>query len=78
MLNSATAASGVTSDGWTSTNIIVANTARVMQFQDFDADYIRRLVSGDPAGENHFASYFGELIEIKLRGRVQPATNWTT
>jgi len=42
-----------------------------MQFQDFDADYIRRLVSGDPAVEDHFASYFGELIEIKLRSRVR-------
>ncbi len=37
----------------------------------FDSEYIRRLVAGDPATEQHFASYFGELLWIKLRNRIR-------
>lgn len=40
-----------------------------MEFYGFDAGYLERLASGDPATEKHFHSYFGELILIKLRAR---------
>ncbi len=42
-----------------------------MQFQSFDDDYLRRLRDGDSQVEQHFASYFGELICLKLRRRVR-------
>lgn len=42
-----------------------------MQFQTFDEDYLRRLRNGDSQTEQHFASYFGELIHLKLRRRVR-------
>ncbi len=42
-----------------------------MIFHSFDADYIRRLTEGDPATEEHFASYFGELLLLKLRSRLR-------
>ena len=42
-----------------------------MQFQTFDEDYLRRLRNGDAQVEQHFASYFGELIHLKLRRRVR-------
>jgi len=41
-----------------------------VQFQTFDDDYLRRLRDGDSRVEEHFASYFGELIHLKLRRRV--------
>jgi RNA polymerase sigma-70 factor (ECF subfamily) len=40
-----------------------------VEFYGFDADYLKRLASGDPATEQHFHSYFGQLILIKLRAR---------
>ncbi len=42
-----------------------------MDFQQFDAEYLRRLTVGDPVTEQHFTNYFGELLSIKLRGRVR-------
>lgn len=42
-----------------------------MQFQTFDENYLRRLRDGDSHVEQHFASYFGELIHLKLRRRVR-------
>lgn len=42
-----------------------------MIFHSFDADYIRRLTDGDPATEQHFASYFSELLLLKLRSRLR-------
>ncbi len=38
-----------------------------MEKRDFDAQYVRQLTEGDPSIERHFASYFGELVRIKLR-----------
>jgi RNA polymerase sigma-70 factor (ECF subfamily) len=35
----------------------------------FDAAYVERLAAGDPHTVDHFNSYFGELILIKLRAR---------
>jgi RNA polymerase sigma-70 factor (ECF subfamily) len=43
--------------------------ARV-QFMAFDAPYLERLQRGDAGTEQHFASYFGELIRLKLRSRL--------
>jgi RNA polymerase sigma-70 factor (ECF subfamily) len=37
----------------------------------FDQDYLERLARGDADTERHFASYFGELLLIKLRARVR-------
>ena len=41
-----------------------------MQFIAFDAPYLERLQRGDAATERHFATYFGELIRLKLRSRL--------
>jgi RNA polymerase sigma-70 factor, ECF subfamily len=39
----------------------------------FDSAYISRLVRADPATERHFTEYFGELLSLKLRGRLPSA-----
>jgi len=41
-----------------------------MEFRPFDDEYVERLRAGDAPTEQHFASYFGQLIEIHLRSRV--------
>ncbi len=41
-----------------------------LQRYGFDADYVNRLTSGDRDTEEHFARYFGTLLTIKLRGRL--------
>ena len=41
-----------------------------MQFFAFDAAYLESLRSGDARTEEHFVSYFGELIQLKLRSRL--------
>lgn len=41
-----------------------------MQFFAFDAAYLERLRSGDARTEEHFVRYFGELIQLKLRSRL--------
>lgn len=42
-----------------------------MTFQSFDAEYVRRLTQGDAVVEEHFASYFGNLLFLKLRARLR-------
>jgi RNA polymerase sigma-70 factor (ECF subfamily) len=42
-----------------------------VHFHTFDDEYLRRLRDGDSQVEQHFASYFGELIHLKLRRRVR-------
>lgn len=42
-----------------------------MTFQSFDAEYVRRLKDGDAQVEEHFASYFGNLLYLKLRSRLR-------
>jgi RNA polymerase sigma-70 factor (ECF subfamily) len=39
----------------------------------FDAEYVRRLTAGDPGIEAHFTKYFGDLLSLKLRGRLRSA-----
>ena len=41
-----------------------------LQFIEFDAPYLERLKRGDAATEEHFVSYFSELIRLKLRSRL--------
>ena len=43
---------------------------RGLQFIAFDAPYLERLKSGDARTEEHFVSYFSELIRLKLRSRL--------
>ena len=38
-----------------------------MEFCAFDKSYLERLRAGDFRTEQHFASYFGALIQIKMR-----------
>jgi RNA polymerase sigma-70 factor, ECF subfamily len=40
-------------------------------FYDFDDSYLERLREGDFRTEEHFVSYFSELIRIKLRSRLR-------
>ncbi|KAA6456411.1 sigma-70 family RNA polymerase sigma factor [Acidobacteria bacterium AB60] len=42
-----------------------------LQFESFDATYVARLRAADGPTLEHFASYFGELIQLKLRSRVE-------
>jgi RNA polymerase sigma-70 factor, ECF subfamily len=52
--------------------ILKSNSLRgPMQTVSFDAEYVRRLAGGDACVEQHFYSYFSELLYIKLRGRVR-------
>jgi RNA polymerase sigma-70 factor (ECF subfamily) len=41
-----------------------------LQFQSFDESYVERLRSGDFRTQEHFVSYFSELIQLKLRSRL--------
>jgi len=41
-----------------------------MQFREFDACYVDQLRSGDTTTQEHFFSYFGELIRLKTRRRL--------
>lgn len=40
-----------------------------VEFYSFDADYLQRLETRDPATEDHFVSYFQPLLRIKFRSR---------
>jgi RNA polymerase sigma-70 factor, ECF subfamily len=44
-----------------------------VQFFTFDETYLERLCSGDFCAEEHFVSYFTQLIQLKLRSRVPSA-----
>lgn len=41
-----------------------------MEFQAFDAVYLDKLRRGDQTTEQHFVTYFSELISLKLRSRL--------
>ncbi len=47
------------------------NVSLTLNFQSFDGEYVRRLTEGDPQVSDHFTSYFGELLSLKLRMRVR-------
>jgi len=40
---------------------------------EFDRAYVERLIAEDPDTEQHFSRYFGDLLSIKLRGRLRSA-----
>ena len=42
-----------------------------MNFETFDASYVSRLRAGDAPTEQHFVTYFSELILLKLRPRLR-------
>jgi RNA polymerase sigma-70 factor (ECF subfamily) len=42
-----------------------------LQFQTFDAAYIEALCAGDRRVQDHFVSYFSDLIHLKVRSRLQ-------
>jgi RNA polymerase sigma-70 factor (ECF subfamily) len=42
-----------------------------IKFESFDQDYVQRLTDGDPVASAHFASYFGNLLLLKLRVRLR-------
>jgi RNA polymerase sigma-70 factor (ECF subfamily) len=41
-----------------------------VNFATFDASYVNKLRAGDPPTEQHFITYFSELILLKLRPRL--------
>ena len=43
-----------------------------MEFFTFDKSYVDRLRDGEPATEQHFVQYFGQLLNIMLRARYFP------
>jgi RNA polymerase sigma-70 factor (ECF subfamily) len=57
-----------TSVHWNSLSLVKEGVR--LQFTTFDAAYLERLREGDLATERHFSEYFGELIRLKLRSRV--------
>jgi RNA polymerase sigma-70 factor, ECF subfamily len=48
----------------------LASEGRGLQFIAFDAPYLERLIAADAQTEEHFVSYFSELIQLKLRSRL--------
>ena len=43
---------------------------RSLQLQSFDESYVQRLQEGDFRTQEHFVAYFSELIQLKLRSRL--------
>jgi RNA polymerase sigma-70 factor (ECF subfamily) len=41
-----------------------------LQLQSFDETYVERLQAGDFRTQEHFVAYFSELIQLKLRSRL--------
>jgi RNA polymerase sigma-70 factor (ECF subfamily) len=44
-----------------------------LELQSFDQSYVERLRAGDFRTQQHFVAYFGELIRLKLRSRLNSA-----
>jgi RNA polymerase sigma-70 factor (ECF subfamily) len=42
-----------------------------VNFVTFDASYVNKLRAGDPPTEQHFITYFNELLLLKLRPRLR-------
>jgi RNA polymerase sigma-70 factor, ECF subfamily len=42
-----------------------------VNFVTFDASYVNKLRAGDPSTEQHFITYFNELLLLKLRPRLR-------
>ena len=52
-------------------NSSIAATGRTFHRESFDGEYLRLLIAGDPATEDHFFRYFSDLLRIKLRARLR-------
>jgi len=52
--------------------LAATSSARVrsLQLQSFDESYVERLHAGDFRTQEHFVAYFSELIQLKLRSRL--------
>jgi len=48
----------------------LASEGRGLQFIAFDASYLDKLTAADARTEDHFVTYFSELIQLKLRSRL--------
>lgn len=48
-----------------------APRGKLLQLVPFDEPYLERLRAGDFRTQEHFVSYFGELIQLKLRSRLR-------
>ncbi len=49
----------------------ISNTrGKFLEFQSFDETYVKLLKAGDFRTQQHFSSYFGALIKIKLGSRL--------
>jgi RNA polymerase sigma-70 factor, ECF subfamily len=42
-----------------------------LQFQAFDAGYVKSLCAGDSVTQAHFVGYFSDLLLVKLRSRLK-------
>jgi RNA polymerase sigma-70 factor (ECF subfamily) len=42
-----------------------------LQFQTFDGEFVQRLKEGDSTAGDRFASYFGDVLHLKLRVRLR-------
>jgi len=42
-----------------------------LQFYSFNAGYVESLCADDPQAQEHFVGYFTELLQLKLRNRLQ-------
>ncbi|MFY9852875.1 MAG: sigma-70 family RNA polymerase sigma factor [Terracidiphilus sp.] len=42
-----------------------------LQFCSFSADYVQSLCAGNRQAQEHFAAYFTQLLQLKLRSRLQ-------
>jgi RNA polymerase sigma-70 factor (ECF subfamily) len=42
-----------------------------LQFHSFDAGYVDNLCAGDYRTQEHFVAYFSQLLQLKLRSRLQ-------
>ena len=56
---------------WKESRLLKDSSAGLMQFYSFNEEYVQRLAGGDSSIGDHFAAYFGELLSIKVRGRVR-------
>jgi RNA polymerase sigma-70 factor (ECF subfamily) len=48
-----------------------SSRGRPLPFHNFDDSYVQRLRQGDFRTMEHFVSYFGDLLQLKLRSRLR-------
>jgi len=52
-------------------SVVPVAAESTLQFYSFDASYVENLCAGDSATQEHFVAYFGQLLRLKLRSRLQ-------